>query len=99
MGGAVEDISISEPVRRQLRAALLEELDLITSIQENNPTEVDGEPGSFTCDCTVAVRRPLDPETAELRELHVRLRKMETGWLVSQIEGLTTESEVGEPEP
>lgn len=95
----MEDISISEPVRRQLRAALLEELDLITSIRENNPAEVAGQPGSFACDCRVAIRRPLDPETAELKDLHVLLRRMETGWLVSHIEGLTTEAEVGEPEP
>jgi hypothetical protein len=95
----MEDISISEPVRRQLRTALLEELDLITSIRESSQVAVPGEPGTYSCDCTVAVRRPLDPETAELKELRVLLRKMETGWLVSSIEGLSTEKEVGEPEP
>lgn len=95
----MEDISISEPVRRQLRAAMLEELDLITSIREGSREELAEQPGSYACDCTVAVRRPLDPETAELKELRVVMRKMESGWLVSSVEGLSTEIEVGEPEP
>jgi hypothetical protein len=93
----MDDFSISEPVRRQLRAAMLEELDLISSLREQPPTEVPGQPGAYSCDCTVAVRRPLDPETAELKKLHVSLSKMESGWLVSHVDGLPT-AEVGEPD-
>jgi len=86
----MEDISIAESVRRQLRTALLEELDLITSLRESTRVEIPGEPGSYACECTVAVRRPLDPETAELKNLRVVLRRIETGWLVSSDEGLST---------
>ena len=85
----MEDISISEPVRRQLRAALLEERDLIDSLRRHPHTAVPGEPGSYSCSCKVAVRRPFDPETAELREIEITVRRMgEQGWLVAKVEGL-----------
>ena len=82
------DISISEPVRKQLRSALLEERDLIDSLRGTPHRALPGKPGSYLCVCKVAVRRPFDPETAELRELEVTLERMQSGWFVTRVEGL-----------
>lgn len=85
----MEEISISEPVRRQLRSYLLEQRDLIDSVRKEHHTAIAGQPGNYRCLCTVAVRRPLDPETAELRQLDVTLRRVEKGWVISAVDGLS----------
>ena len=82
------EISISEPVRQQLRSALLEERDLIDSLRQQPHRALPGRPGSYLCVCKLAVRRPFDPETAELRELQVTLEQMLSGWFVTRVEGL-----------
>ncbi len=81
-------ILISEAVRTKLRASLLEEHDLLDSVRQQRLAEVPGRPGHYRCSCPVAVRRPLDPETAELRQVEVTIRKVEQGWMVEAIEGL-----------
>lgn len=84
----MERITIAEPVRQQLRASLLEDEDLIAGVRQERPVEVEGQPGQYRCVCTVAVRRPLDPETAEMRELEVWLQRLEDGWELFRVAGL-----------
>ncbi len=89
----MERITIVETVRKLLRAALLEDEDLIAGVQQERPVEVEGQPGLYRCACAVAVRRPLDPETAEIRQLLVSLRRLEEGWEVFRVEGLEQDAE------
>ncbi len=84
----MEPITIVETIRQLLRASLLEGEDLITAIQQERPVEVEGQPGHYRCDCTVAVRRPFDPETSEMRQVQVSLRRLEEGWEVYGLVGL-----------
>lgn len=82
------EISLTEPVRQQLRRALLEERDFMDSVRRHPHEAIEGRPGRYRCRCSVAVRRPFDPETAELREIEVTLERMQEGWVVSKVEGL-----------
>ncbi len=84
----MERITIIESVRKKLRASLLEDEDLVAGVRQAQPAEVEGQPGHYRCLCAVAVRRPLDPETAEMRELEVGLRRLEDGWEVVRVAGL-----------
>ena len=79
---------ISNDVRAVLRKALLEEHDLIDSLRQQRPVEVPESPSVYAARCLVAVRRPLDLETSELRNLTVKLRHTDSGWLIVGIDGL-----------
>ena len=79
---------LSEEVRRKLSEALLEDQDLLVSLRRVRPTEDPERAGLFYCQCTVAVRRPLDPETSELRQLDVTLRRTEEGFEAFELTGL-----------
>ncbi|MFQ5350747.1 MAG: hypothetical protein ACE5EG_09930 [Thermoanaerobaculia bacterium] len=79
---------LNEDVQRQLSEALLEDQDLLVSLRRVQPTEDPQHPGLFHCQCTVAVRRPLDPETSELRQLVVTLRRTEDGFEAFELTGL-----------
>ena len=79
---------LSDDVRRQLSEALLEDEDLLASLRRVRPDEDPERPGLFHSRCTVAVRRPLDPETSELRELQVVLRKTSEGLEAFELTGL-----------
>ena len=82
-------ILIPEPLRKLLRENLIEEQDLIEGIGHEELTAIRDRPGWFHCTCTLALRRPLDPETAELRRLGVTLRQIDSGsWEVDSVEGL-----------
>jgi hypothetical protein len=88
--------TLSEEVQQELAGALLEDEDLLASLRRVQPVEDPTHPGVFRCRCTVAVRRPLDPETSELRELDVSLRRSEGGFeafALSGLEGLATQFE------
>ncbi len=80
--------TLSEDVSRELRGALLEDEDLLVSLRRVRPAEDPDQVGLFRCVCTVAVRRPLDPETSELRQLDVSLRRTEEGFEVFELTGL-----------
>ena len=80
--------TLSDEVRRQLGEALLEDQDLLISLRRVHPTEDPDSPGLFRCRCMVAVRRPLDPETSELRQLDVSLRRTEDGFEAFELAGL-----------
>ena len=80
--------TLSEEVRRQLNEALLEDQDLLVSLRRVQPVENPDQVGLFSCQCTVAVRRPLDPETSELRQLDVSLRRTEEGFEAFELTGL-----------
>lgn len=81
-------ISITETVRGQLRAVLLEDKDLIEAVERQEPFPDAGESGHVQCETAVAIRRPLDLETAILREIRVSMRSTEDGWEVYDVEGL-----------
>jgi hypothetical protein len=79
---------LSEEVRSKLRGALLEDQDLLISLRRLRPVEDPDQAGLFRCQCTVAVRRPLDPETSELRQLEVSLRRTDDGFEAIDLTGL-----------
>ena len=80
--------TLSEEVRRKLGEALLEDQDLLISLRRVHPTEDPDHAGLFHCKCMVAVRRPLDPETSELRHIDVTLRRTEDGFEAFELTGL-----------
>lgn len=80
--------TLSDEVRLKLSRALLEDQDLLVSLRQVRPAEDPEHPGLFRCQCTVAVRRPLDPETSELRELDVSLRRTDEGFEAFELTGL-----------
>ena len=80
--------TLSDEVRRKLSEALLEDQDLLISLRRVHPTEDRDHAGHYHCKCMVAVRRPLDPETSELRHLDVRLRRTEDGFEAFDLTGL-----------
>ena len=80
--------TLSDEVRRKLGEALLEDQDLLISLRRVRPTEDPEHAGLFRCKCMVAVRRPLDPETSELRHLNVKLRRTEDGFEAFELTGL-----------
>lgn len=80
--------TLNDEVRRKLREALLEDQDLLVSLRRVRPVEDPDHVGLFRCQCTVAVRRPLDPETSELRQLDVSLRRTEDGFEAFELTGL-----------
>ncbi len=80
--------TLSEVVRRKLREALLEDQDLLVSLRRVRPAEDPERAGLYRCQCTVAVRRPLDPETSELRQLDVSLRQTDDGFEAFDLTGL-----------
>ena len=80
--------TLTEEVRRKLSEALLEDQDLLVSLRRVRPVEDAERAGLFRCQCTVAVRRPLDPETSELRQLEVTLRRTDEGFEAFELTGL-----------
>lgn len=92
----MSDISIPPALRDRLREHLLEEQDLLEGIRHEELTEISGRPGRYRCTCTLALRRPLDPETAEMRRLQVVLRRLDSeSWEVEEVEGLAPPSSPG----
>jgi hypothetical protein len=85
-------IKIDDGAREQLRLALLDEADLFAVLRHAAHEEVGERPGFARAACTLAVRRPLDPETSELRRVQVLLRRDGDGWTVESIDGLGVES-------
>lgn len=81
-------IVLSEEVKRRLRSSLCEEHDLLDSVRQARFQEVPGKPGRRRSACLVAVRRPLDPETAELRRVEVTVREDQCGWVIEEVGGL-----------
>lgn len=81
-------LKLSDQVRQQLTEVLLEDRDLEASLRGQRPEEVPDSPGLYRCSCTLAVRRPLDPETSELREVEVALRSVEGGFEAFELKGL-----------
>jgi hypothetical protein len=84
----MDEFTIGPEVRELLTSAFLEERDFIDSLRQEKPVEDPAEPGVFQSRCIVAVRRPLDLETAQLRRLTVRMRRGASGWEVFALEGL-----------
>ncbi len=85
----MSEIVVPAPLRALLEANLLEERDLAESIGLSEIEEVPGTPGAYTCRCMVPVRRAFDPETAELRRLSLKLKRLDSGaWQVESIDGL-----------
>jgi hypothetical protein len=90
-----ESIRFAEKVRHQLRLALVDTGDIVGALSGSEPEPVAQPPGCFRVRTTLAVPRPLDPETAEMRQLEVFLRPVEGGLEVFAVRGLDLEA-VGE---
>lgn len=83
-----EAIHFPEPIRDQLRLAFLDAEDLRGALAVADPEPVANPPGCFRARPTLAVPRPLDPETAEMRQLEVYLRPLDDGLEVFAVRGL-----------
>ena len=91
-----DTIHFGEKVSHQLRVALIDRDDLIKALAAAQPEPVPSQPGTFRARPTLAVPRPLDPETAEMRQLEVLLRSMDGGKMeVVAVRGLDLEA-IGE---
>ena len=90
-----ESIHFAEKVQHQLRLALVDTDDLRGALSGAEPEPVEHPPGCFRSHTTLAVPRPMDPETAEMRILEVYLRPIEGGMEVFAVRGLDLEA-VGE---
>lgn len=84
----MSEFTLNDVVRAKLAEALLEDEDLLISLRRARPVEDLQRAGLYRCQCTVAVRRPLDPETSELRELEISLRRTEGGFEALDLTGL-----------
>ncbi len=91
----MSEIVVSGQISDLLQANLLEARDLIEAIGISDVEELADQPGLYACRCVVPVRRPFDPETAEMRRLEVRLRRHESSesWEVESIVGLVDPNE------
>jgi hypothetical protein len=81
-------IHVAEAIREQLRMALVAEPDLVDAVRRGTLEPIANPPGCFRALPTLAVPRPLDPETAELRRLEVFLRPVADGYELYAIRGL-----------
>ena len=88
MSEPIASVEVPDEIRDQLRAALLDETDLLTALRAAPLEEIPGQAGHARCVTTLTVRRPLDPETSELRRVEVLLRAGESGWSVYAVNGL-----------
>jgi hypothetical protein len=82
------EITITDAVKEQLRSALLEGEDLIAGVQQQDLQDDPESAAEVTASLTLAVRRKFDPETAELREIEVRMRRVESGLEIYKVSGL-----------
>lgn len=89
----MEDIFVPERICELLQLAMMKETDLAAAIYRAHRVPDPQRDGYFRCSCTVAVPRPMDPETAALRELQVLLKKTVTGFEVCAVEGLEADDE------
>jgi len=90
-----DSIHFGEKILRQLRLALLDADDLRGALAKADAEPVAHPPGCFRAKTTLAVPRPLDPETAEVRQLEVFLRPVDGGLEVFAVRGLDLEA-IGE---
>jgi len=86
----MREITITDAVREQLGSALLEGEDLTASVQQQILRSDPDSPDEVRVSLTLAVRRKFDPETAELRQLKVKMRRVETGFEIYEVSGLDT---------
>ena len=86
----METLRLTDDVEQQLRESLLDGQDLIDAVRQGKRVPVVGEPEHFQCVCIVPVRRPLDPETAELRRLEVTCRRTPAAVEIYRVKGLRT---------
>jgi hypothetical protein len=91
----VEAIHFPEQIRDQLRLAFVDAEDLRGALRDAEAEPVQNPPGCLRARPTLAVPRPLDPETAELRELEVYLRPVGDALEVFAVRGLDLESLAG----
>ena len=87
----MERILIRQQVCDLLGESWLTESDLAAAIYRGSRVPDPDQAGHFRCTCTVALRRPLDPETATLREVEVRIKQTADGLEVYAVEGLPPE--------
>lgn len=87
-----DTIQIPEPVRQQLRLAFIDPEDLRGALAGVASEPIASPPGCFRARPTLAVPRPLDPETAEMRQLDVYLRPIDGGLEVFAVRGLDLEA-------
>jgi hypothetical protein len=88
----VDAVHFPEQIRDQLRLAFVDAEDLRGALRQADAEPVSNPPGCFRARPTLAVPRPLDPETAELRQLEVYLRPVGESLEVFAVRGLDLEA-------
>ncbi|HVS02869.1 MAG TPA: hypothetical protein VMT16_08875 [Thermoanaerobaculia bacterium] len=83
-----EAIHIPQSIRDQLRLAMVAEQDLEAALRQGEREPIAHPVGCFRARPTLAVPRPMDPETAEMRQLEVYLRPVDDGLEVFAVRGL-----------
>lgn len=86
-----QTIHVPDPIQDQLRLVFLDRADLIAALQSIDLEPIGEPPTGYRCRPTLAVPRPLDPETAEMKELEVLLEPAADGLRVISISGLDLE--------
>lgn len=85
-------VDIPAPIRELLHAALLDEADVVEFLKKSKLQDVPGQPDHARCFGTLPVRRALDPETSQLRQVEIVLRRLSTArWQVVSIVGIEVE--------
>ena len=79
---------LSEAAAEKLETALVAPSDFIEGVRLETLVEDPTRAGVFRCSCLVALRRPLDLETAELRRLEVEAERTDSGWVIVDVHGL-----------
>jgi hypothetical protein len=86
-----QTIEVPDAVREQLRLGLVRMDDFRPAVENAQLEAVPQPPGCFRAQIQLAVPRPLDPETAQVRRLDVFLRPVDAGYEVFSIRGLDLE--------
>jgi hypothetical protein len=83
-----KNATIAPDVRQRLREALIFEDDVWTLVKTAPREPLERPPGAIRVRAALPVPRLLDPETAEMRLIEVRLRPITEGWEIFEIVGL-----------
>jgi hypothetical protein len=84
-------LHVPEAIRQLLSDALLDVNDLGEFLRHAKPEGDPAKPGFARCKGVLPVRRALDPETSQLRQVDVLLRDTGDGWEVIALSGLDRE--------
>ena len=82
--------TLTPTLLKRLEQAFVEGRDVLESLERRTPVEDPDSPGTYTVSFMLTVRRPMDLETAEIRRVVARMRRVgpEDDYEVFAVEGL-----------